>query len=64
MPPTLDFGQHPCRGGPKSSEHVDILANEEVINDFLMVAAGVGDRLHDNITSAVPQIADRIRCWE
>lgn len=48
------------RGGPDSSEHVDILGNIGVISDVLHIAAGKGDTLEDRVTSDIPRIADGV----
>ena len=46
------------RGGPRSSDHVDVLGNIDVMTDFLRIAAG--QRLEDNITSNIKDIASRV----
>ena len=53
-----------CRGGPKSSEHVDILANVEVMEDVLKIAVGQGEDLEDSIVSRVPEIAANVHCFD
>ena len=53
-----------CRGGPKSSEHVDILANVEVMEDVLKIAVGQGEELEDSIVSRVPEIAANVHCFD
>ena len=55
---------HACRQGPRSSEHVDILANVDVMTDVLKIAAGYGHKLKDNITSNIVDIAAQIHCFD
>jgi phospholipid:diacylglycerol acyltransferase len=52
------------RQGPRSSEHVDILANVDVMTDVLKIAAGYGHKLKDNITSNIADIAAEIHCFD
>ena len=53
-----------CRGGPKSSEHVDILANVEVMEDVLRIAVGHGEDMEDQVISRVPEIAANVHCFD
>ena len=46
------------RGGPRSSDHVDVLGNIDVMEDVLRIAAG--QVLEDNITSMIDTIAERV----
>ena len=46
------------RGGPRSSDHVDVLGNVDVMEDVLRIAAG--QVLDDNITSMIDTIAKRV----
>ena len=46
------------RGGPRSSDHVDVLGNIDVMTDFLRIAAG--QQLEDDITSNIKDIALRV----
>lgn len=46
------------RGGPRSSDHVDLLGNVDVMEDVLRIAAG--QQLNDNITSNLDEIASRV----
>ncbi|KAK9829180.1 hypothetical protein WJX72_004349 [[Myrmecia] bisecta] len=48
------------RGGPRSADHVDILAHVDVMVDVLKIAAGAGDELDDKILSEIDNIASRI----
>ena len=34
-----------CRGGPRTSDHVDVLGNHELMDVLLHVAAGRGDEV-------------------
>eukprot|EP00891_Asterochloris_glomerata_P002292 jgi/Astpho2/2292/e_gw1.00040.193.1_t len=52
------------RGGPKSSEHVDILANVEVMEDVLRIAVGHGEDMEDQVISRVPEIAANVHCFD
>ena len=51
-------GEPLSRGGPRSSDHVDLLGNVDVIADVLRIAAGVS--LEDHIVSNISQIAEKI----
>ena len=51
-----------CRGGPRSSDHVDLLGNVDVMEDVLRIAAG--QLLEDNITSSIADIAAQIKLPE
>lgn len=46
------------RGGPRSSDHVDLLGNVDVIADVLRIAAG--HSLEDHIVSNISKIAEKI----
>jgi phospholipid:diacylglycerol acyltransferase len=52
----------PMRGGPASCDHVDILGNAAMIEDFIKVATGfeVGTVEQDNIVSKIRDIAAAI----
>lgn len=52
------------RGGPRASEHVDILANVDMMTDVLKIAAGYGHELKDNITSQIATISESIQCFD
>ncbi|KAJ8537298.1 hypothetical protein ON010_g13298 [Phytophthora cinnamomi] len=49
-----------ARGGPETADHVDIMGNHGLIRDVLLVAARAYDRLPDNITSSIMDIAERV----
>ncbi|OLL22184.1 Phospholipid:diacylglycerol acyltransferase [Neolecta irregularis DAH-3] len=55
MPGRFDF-----RGGPHTSDHVDILGRTELIELILKIAAGKHEDIKDNIVSSIREIADRI----
>ncbi|CEG44972.1 phospholipid-diacylglycerol acyltransferase plh1 [Plasmopara halstedii] len=48
------------RGGPETADHVDIMGNHAVIRDVLFVAARAYDRVPENITSDIQEIAKRV----
>ncbi|KAF4317751.1 hypothetical protein JM18_007477 [Phytophthora kernoviae] len=48
------------RGGPETADHVDIMGNRGLIRDVLLVAARAYDRVPENISSNIMEIADRI----
>nr|ANH71127.1 phospholipid: diacylglycerol acyltransferase [Lobosphaera incisa]ANH79231.1 phospholipid:diacylglycerol acyltransferase [Lobosphaera incisa] len=47
------------RGGPRSADHVDILAHVDLMVDILKVAAGAGDELDNKIVSQIDRIVSR-----
>ena len=52
------------RGGPRSTDHVDILANEDVLRDVLLMAAGSAEALGDQIRTDIDDIAARMSVAE
>eukprot|EP00457_Paulinella_chromatophora_P002733 gb/GEZN01002738.1/.p1 GENE.gb/GEZN01002738.1/~~gb/GEZN01002738.1/.p1 ORF type:complete len:679 (-),score=69.29 gb/GEZN01002738.1/:229-2265(-) len=48
------------RGNTKSSNHMDILGNYEVIADIITLASGSGDTLKDRIVSEIERIAEAV----
>lgn len=48
------------RGGPRTSDHVDVLGNHGLMEVLLYVAAGRGDEIKDDIVSNIDEIADAI----
>ncbi|KAL4088137.1 hypothetical protein PRIC1_012564 [Phytophthora ramorum] len=48
------------RGGPETADHVDIMGNHALIRDVLLVAARAYDRVPENITSSIMDIAQRV----
>lgn len=48
------------RGGPETADHVDIMGNHAVIRDVLLIAARAYDRVPENITSKILEIANRV----
>jgi len=51
----------PMRKGPNSSEHVDILGNQDLLHDLLKIVSGEDvDSLGDNIISDIEGIVKRI----
>ncbi|POM73513.1 Lecithin:cholesterol/phospholipid:diacylglycerol acyltransferase-like protein [Phytophthora palmivora] len=48
------------RGGPETADHVDIMGNHALIRDVLLVAARAYDRVPENITSSIMEIAERV----
>ncbi|KAF4036383.1 Lecithin:cholesterol acyltransferase domain-containing protein [Phytophthora infestans] len=49
-----------ARGGPETADHVDIMGNHGLIRDVLLVAARAYDRVPENITSSIMEIAERV----
>ncbi|KAE8904637.1 Phospholipid:diacylglycerol acyltransferase [Phytophthora fragariae] len=49
-----------ARGGPETADHVDIMGNHALIRDVLLVAARAYDRVPENITSSIMDIAGRV----
>ncbi|KAG6956060.1 hypothetical protein JG688_00011606 [Phytophthora aleatoria] len=49
-----------ARGGPETADHVDIMGNHALIRDVLLVAARAYDRVPENITSSIMEIAERV----
>ncbi|TDH66019.1 hypothetical protein CCR75_007525 [Bremia lactucae] len=49
-----------ARGGPETADHVDIMGNHALIRDVLLVSARVYDRVPENITSSIKDIAQRV----
>ncbi|TYZ62061.1 hypothetical protein PybrP1_013006, partial [[Pythium] brassicae (nom. inval.)] len=48
------------RGGPATSDHVDIMGNHEMIKDILRVAGRAYDAVPERIESSILDIADRV----
>lgn len=48
------------RGGPKTSEHVDILGNYDLTNDILHICCGVDENIEDQIISNIAELSDQI----
>ncbi|RLN87065.1 hypothetical protein BBJ28_00022028 [Nothophytophthora sp. Chile5] len=48
------------RGGPETADHVDIMGNHGLIRDVLLVAAGAYDRVPEQISSNILEIAERV----
>ncbi|CAI5709857.1 unnamed protein product [Peronospora destructor] len=61
-----EYGHNPvsmlfdARGGPETADHVDIMGNHALIRDVLLVAARAYDRVPNNITSNIMEIAERV----
>uniref|UniRef100_A0AAV1T5W7 Phospholipid:diacylglycerol acyltransferase n=1 Tax=Peronospora matthiolae TaxID=2874970 RepID=A0AAV1T5W7_9STRA len=61
-----EYGHNPVsmlfdpRGGPETADHVDIMGNHALIRDVLLVAARAYDRVPENITSRIMEIAERV----
>uniref|UniRef100_K3W971 Phospholipid:diacylglycerol acyltransferase n=1 Tax=Globisporangium ultimum (strain ATCC 200006 / CBS 805.95 / DAOM BR144) TaxID=431595 RepID=K3W971_GLOUD len=49
------------RGGPATSDHVDIMGNHELIKDLLRVAARAYDKVPERIESDIVEIAKRVK---
>ncbi|KAI8808048.1 Lecithin:cholesterol acyltransferase-domain-containing protein [Cladochytrium replicatum] len=49
------------RGGPQSSDHVDIMGNHGVIEDIMRIVGGQDDQLHDNIISQIQDTVKNIK---
>ena len=49
------------RGGPKTSDHVDIMGNAEMLEDIIKLAAG--EDLEDRIISPIKQYSEAVN-WE
>lgn len=48
------------RGGPATSDHVDIMGNHDLIRDLLRISARQYEYVHENITSDILEIASRV----
>ncbi|KAM0685868.1 phospholipid:diacylglycerol acyltransferase, partial [Conglomerata obtusa] len=48
------------RGGPYSSDHVDILGNYSVIEDILKICCGKRNEIEENIISNLEEMCDKI----
>ncbi|TMW59719.1 hypothetical protein Poli38472_004788 [Pythium oligandrum] len=48
------------RGGPATSDHVDIMGNHEMIKDILRVAARDYDNVHERINSNIEELSARV----
>lgn len=48
------------RGGPDTSEHVDILGNYNLTADILKICCGEGDEIEDEIVSNIKELSDEI----
>ena len=53
-----------CRGGPLSADHVNILANVDMLSDVLAIAAGRGADVEDRFLSDVRSVAARMAVSE
>jgi phospholipid:diacylglycerol acyltransferase len=55
----------PMRGGPRSSEHVDVLGNLDMMEDFLRIVTGYDDESvqEDRIVSDIREIANRVNSY-
>jgi phospholipid:diacylglycerol acyltransferase len=55
----------PMRGGPRSSEHVDMLGNLDMMEDFLRIVTGYDDESvqEDRIASDIREIANRVNSY-
>lgn len=55
----------PMRGGPRSSEHVDVLGNLDMMEDFLRIVTGYDDERvqEDRIVSDIREIAHRVNSY-
>lgn len=51
----------PCRGGPNTGDHVDILGRQKLNELILRVAAGHGDDIPENIESNIMEISERVK---
>lgn len=51
----------PIRQGPESSEHCDILGNNEVLEDLIRIATGDGESVQPRIVSNIEQIVAQVR---
>ena len=47
-----------CRGGPTASTHVEILANNQLMKDVLLIAAG--GTLEDQVISGLDDLVAKI----
>ena len=47
-----------CRGGPTASTHVEILANNQLMKDVLLLAAG--EKLNDQVISGLDDLVAKI----
>ncbi len=52
------------RGGPHSADHVNILANVDMLSDVLAIAAGRGADVQDRFLSDVQSVAARMAVSE
>ena len=52
------------RGGPHSADHVNILANVDLMGDVLAIAAGRGREVQDRFLSDVQAVAARMEVSE
>jgi phospholipid:diacylglycerol acyltransferase len=53
--------EDPMRGGPYSSDHVDIMGNLDMMEDFLKVVSDIEtETIQDRIVSDIEEIAERI----
>ena len=51
------------RGGPRSADHVDVLAHEDVLSDVVAIVTGGGGQLEDRYASNVRDVAARMGLW-
>ena len=52
------------RGGPETSDHVDIMGNHALIRDVLHIVSRQYDKVPDRILSEIHQIAERVHIPE
>jgi phospholipid:diacylglycerol acyltransferase len=61
---TVEYPHEPAgfslRGGGKSSDHIDIMGNTEMMNSILKIVAGHGDSVEGRIVTNIKDIAARI----
>lgn len=62
-----EFGHEPLsmikdlRGGPRTSDHVDILGNHELTMDILKICGAREHEVEDRILSNIEQLAAQVR---
>lgn len=57
---TSVLGPAGCRGGGKSGDHVDVLANHGLLDILLSVASGNYDEVQDRVISEIDSIAANV----
>jgi phospholipid:diacylglycerol acyltransferase len=58
--PASMFNDPSGRGGPETSDHVDIMGNHQLMRDILHVACGRIDQVPPQIHSDIISIAERV----